>query len=162
MNIPEGICACVEIIGKGIVPPIMTHSPHDSNYIYLNYHGVVIAEALSKHTPEETLKCKRKFRKYFRLACAWKESLIDEHRRRTISNSKRWQRKPFTKRQADKIEMLYQRQLASFRKSVAIDKDENGAPVKITRSKMRNRQNLVVDYLLAKSSKKDEVDFAQF
>lgn len=162
MNISEGICACVEIIGKGIVPPVMMHSQHDNNYIHLTYYNVVISEALGKHTPEEALQCKRKFRKYFRLACSWKESLIDEHRQRSISNSKRWQRKPFTKHQAQKIELTYQRQLASFRRSVGIDKKEDGTPTKMSRSKMRNRQHLVIDYLLAKSTETSEVRFEKF
>jgi hypothetical protein len=74
MKIDSAICAQIEIIGMGIVPPeVREYKSFSGVYAHtLSYSRVDVSKALSVLNDSDAVTAKRKFRKLFRKACEWR------------------------------------------------------------------------------------------
>jgi len=148
----EAICSRVAIIGLGIVPPEIVQLLSYSDMSQLTYAGVSIKKALAMHTCEEALTCRRKFRKYFRLACKWMERDLLRIKERTLDMSRRpHDRRPSAALKA-RAEARYLRSVERFRRSVCLPVRLGDPADPMTPSKMRRRKDLVIAYLLAQKN----------
>lgn len=143
MKIDSAICAQIEIIGMGIVPPEVREyrSFSDVYACTLSYSCVDVSKALRSLSEADAVAGKRKFRKLFRKACEWRIQQIKLNFENEMKSAKS-RKLPAYRR--EKIKERFLRRIESFKRSVGIDKQHE----KISSYKMRSRKDLVVNYIL--------------
>jgi len=143
MKVDNAICAQIEIIGMGIVPPeVREYRSFSDVYVYtLSYSCVDVSKALASLSEPDAIAGKRKFRKLFRKACEWR---IQQFTLSFENEMKSAKSKRLPKYRREKIKERFLRRIESFKRSVGIDRTHE----KITSYKMRSRKDLVVNYIL--------------
>jgi hypothetical protein len=143
MKIDSAICAQIEIIGMGIVPPeVREYKSFSDVYSHtLSYSRVDVSKALSVLNASDAVTAKRKFRKLFRKACEWRLQQITLNFESEMKSAKA-RKLPAYRR--EKIKERFVRRIEAFKRSVGIDKPQE----KISSYKMRSRKDLVVNYIL--------------
>lgn len=143
MKIDSVICAQIEIIGLGIVPPeVREYKSFSGVYAYtLSYSRVDVSKELSVLNASGAVTAKRKFRKLFRKACEWRLQQITLNFENEMKSAKA-RKLPAYRR--EKIKERFVRRIEAFKRSVGIDKPQE----KISSYKMRSRKDLVVNYIL--------------